>query len=448
MNLQVATIANKQKSRAAAPNTVPQEPNNRALFRFIDNREESVIQGQLQDVVQRSSRGRRKGKERAREKPVQRFAFIKGTQVKTGDERLTSKEQSDMVKDETVRDYESIEEFKQHAADGTDYIGNLKKGEAGVWVRFHPGGTNALGENHTKVVLDHVLEAVGGTKSFIHERFLDIDETKEQVPSTYALYTSDCQSRDREFGVENVLNKRPFAAETLVPKIGFGMVILYEMMGKDLKLLRSTGNGGPQTDHTGRVLLKTLRQAWAYAEDVVNWFGKDYKSYPDTLLMKKVKLFIPFYLSIKDKVDPFVQLLVYGDALGDKLDTDKWRGLASDLQIFAKLLGDAVYVQTLEYGGSGLDEKDRVQLLKEEEGGVKQTSMKQMNVMNTWRNTAFKRHVLDAIQNGVRYAGMGNEHLKYLLSQTMPGAMHPYDMTNGVMSAFRAKTISLRQKVE
>lgn len=382
--------------------------------------------------------------------PVQRYVFINEEQL-TAEEHDGTETEIGWIGDNTIRNYEDTGEFSQHASGTTDYIGNLPAPSEGTWVRFEPDGTNVIGENHTEVVLHHVLGAVG-SKDFIHERFLDIEDTADQVPKTFQVYTADTASRDEEYGLEEKEEKRKYAAETLVPKLGYGGQLIGQYLKtRPLKFFRSTGNGGPEKDHIGKVSLKVLRQMWAYAEDVVNWFGSGYEELPDTELLKWVKIFIPFYLKIKDLVDPFISELVYGEALGDTLDTNKYRDLAPLIMEFSQILGDTIYIQALEYEESGVT-GDREELLKAGAGG--KTNEEKKAVLNQWRNKRFKELVTEAINGGTRYAGMGANHLEYLLTQEMPGGMHSYNLSSNAkphaptkLPGFETKTQELRQKV-
>ena len=92
--------------------------------------------------------------------PIQRRAFVNDTQVGSNAPGLNGNMQA-MVNDNTIRDYQTMEEFQNHAAGNTDYIGNLADG---TWLRFFPTGLNIIGERHTEVTLSAVLNAVGPDK--------------------------------------------------------------------------------------------------------------------------------------------------------------------------------------------------------------------------------------------------------------------------------------------
>jgi hypothetical protein len=147
---------------------------------------------------------------------VQRYAFVGGKQV-TKAAGLSADKQS-FVTDTVVRSYDTDAEFTKHAARATDYLGNLKDG---TWVRFNPTGINLLGEDHTLVTLDQVAPAVNST-SFIYEPFSADDLSSS--PAMKAAYETENADRFKTMGVDGLADKKQVGAESLYPKIGYGMV--------------------------------------------------------------------------------------------------------------------------------------------------------------------------------------------------------------------------------
>src|SRR5262249_38598383 len=139
----------------------------------------------------------------------------------------------DFVTDHAVRDYLSVDEFKNHVAGKTDYLGTIA-GD-GTWVRFSPTGINVLGEMHeTEWSLQHVLSAVH-SKSFITEAIASEDPAAgTELKTAYDAHNAD---RYQELGIDQEKDKTKFGAEPLPPKIGYGMTGLlpYLNLGKGTK---------------------------------------------------------------------------------------------------------------------------------------------------------------------------------------------------------------------
>lgn len=121
----------------------------------------------------------------ARPVPVQRSAVVNGQPVTVGDPRLTTDKMIEWVQDQSRREYESMNEFEQHAAENTDYLGNMPSGQ---WVRFSRTGINVLGERHTGVTLPDMLKVVSGRTppGYLYEPFSTDDFSQE--PRTEAAY--------------------------------------------------------------------------------------------------------------------------------------------------------------------------------------------------------------------------------------------------------------------
>ena len=77
-------------------------------------------------------------------------------------------------------------------------------------------------------------------------------------------------------------------------------------------------------------------------------------------------------------------------------------------------------------------------------GGMpKGSSADQMAAFGKWRNFHFSHAVRDAAAKGVRYAGMGLEHLKYLRAEGLPPKSADYDMVAKNLIDFETLTKNL-----
>jgi hypothetical protein len=136
---------------------------------------------------------------------VQRHAFVRDKQVKPSSPNLTPTMKA-MAADTTVRDYRDGGEFADHADGKTDHLGTLRAGSPGTWVRFARTGSNLLGEDHTKVKLEHVMPAVGST-SFIYEPLATDDLSAS--PAMKAAYEQENAIAEQVLAGDTVDGREP-----------------------------------------------------------------------------------------------------------------------------------------------------------------------------------------------------------------------------------------------
>jgi hypothetical protein len=357
---------------------------------------------------------------------VQRWAFIGEKKVSPKLKSLDAVMQA-MAADSKVRSYTDMSEFGAHAAGTTDYIGNLANPESeGTWVRFAKKGTNILGENHTYVQLEDVLQAVGST-SFTSEP-LSVDDMPAGSHMK-AAYETENKDRFKRMGIEGVADKKQFGGESLFPKMGYGLqtLIPYVSGAKKLDELKSG-------QYVGQPVQRYLKIAWGHAKDLAGKVAAKQKVSGTEESLALV------YDVLKDKLDPFITGLPVDGYLGDALDTPGGKPLLKPLEQFSKM-----FVMTmLEAAGSDarLTATERKQLASMKSG----TDVEKMKVFGKWRNLHFSHAVRDAAKRGVRYAGMGYNHLKYLLSEGLPPNSKPYDMQGADIDKFEALTKKLAAK--
>lgn len=341
---------------------------------------------------------------------VQRYAFVKETQVMTPDKSFTPTMKT-MLTDTTVRNYDSTDEFKKHAAKQTDYLGNLTDG---TWIRFNDSGSNLLGEEHDYLPFENVIPYVG-SKSFIYEPFsADVLPEKSNIRSAYE---QEIQPIAAPLGVDKEKDKTQFGAESLFPKIGFGFTLGLQYFDGSMPV---TDLEAP--NYFGQPLQRYLKIAWAYSKDnkaTVDGLLKNKKA-----VLPKLKALANVHATVAAKLDPFITALPVNGYLGDafkKKPADA--ALLPLLAKFAVAVIDAMVERAATEKSSRLSEADRKKLQSQSI-----TASEKIALFSDWRDFLFEDNVKAAISRGVRYAGMGLEHLKALKTKSLPSSAHVFDM--------------------
>ncbi|MGW0432895.1 hypothetical protein ACWDV4_10165 [Micromonospora sp. NPDC003197] len=360
--------------------------------------------------------------------PVQRWAWVGATQIKPDDPALDPQMKA-LASDKLVHDYASDAEFREHAAGQTDHIGNLRgPASTGTWVRFAPGGTNLLGENHTHVTLEHVAAAVG-SRNFIYEPF-SVDKMSSGS-AMKAAYEAENQDRFNQFGVGGVADKQQFGAESLFPKMGYGLNLLVPYLDPsgsfdDLK------SGG----YVGQPVQRYLKIAWGHGKDIEAKVANLNKIQRLTI-SKEMKKLSKVVSATKAALEPFITPLPVDGYLGDPLDSVAGRAVVPKLREFCEAFVNAMLAQAST--DEGLTKQERKELGKM----PKASGDEREEVFGKWRNLHFSHAVRDAAQRGVRYAGMGRFHLDYLMAEGLPPNSRGYDMSGKDLADFETLTKNL-----
>ena len=364
---------------------------------------------------------------------VQRYAFLNGQQIAPDDPGLQTERMREFAADSLVRDYQSWDEFRDHAAGATDYLGHLWKDGREIWVRFSPQGTNIIGEQHVSLTLPDVLKAVGST-SFIYEPFVFEGLAGEE--NTRKAYQENLEStaeKLRAGGVEVGPDWTQHAAESLYPKVGEAMSLLRETLAKGT--LDNYGARGVQ-EYLGRITRRFLRIAWAHAKDLKRMGGARTE--------RQAKL-VDVYNDVKnrkggkglfrDSLDEFVTKNLRGDGhLGDDLAT--YPQFEEPIRRFLEALIDELlerdsYASTIALPGSA--------------PGVPLNWGDKGHRLGQARNRHFEDAVRRAGDSGVRYAGMGLEHSDYLRKRAeLPGNFHFYDLVTNVTTTLQDESARAR----
>jgi hypothetical protein len=361
--------------------------------------------------------------------PVQRWAWVSASQVMPTEPGLAPRMKT-YTTDSAVRDYGSMAEFADHAAGKTDYLGNLPatSGSPGTWVRFAPGGTNLLGEDHTKVTMEHVAPAVGST-SFTYEPFATDDLSGR--PGMKAAYETENADNFARFGVSMQPDKRQFGGESLFPKIAFAFVLLQPYVD---------GSGSLDDlkagQYVGQPLQRYLKIAWGYASDVVD----------EVAQLKQAKSVVPpahaqlaaTYTATKGDLDGFITALPVDGYLGASLDSTAGRRKLPSLARLNRAVVASMTVRMQTDTGITAEERTRLNAMP------RGTAAQQGTAFAAWRNLHFSHTTRAAVARGVRYVGMGREHLTYLKDEGLPRGSRGYDMVAKDLIDFETLTTNLK----
>ncbi len=358
---------------------------------------------------------------------VQRYAFINEVQVTKPDRSYTA-EMKGMVSDATVRNYNDLDEFKKHAGKQTDYLGSLADGR---WLRFSPTGTNLLGENHTKVTLEQVVPAVG-SKSFIYEPL-----SSDALPAGSAMraaYETEAQKRFKTFGIEKEKDKQPFGAESLFAKMGFNMTELIPFFDGRLPV-----SGLKKADYFGQPAQRYLKIAWGFSKD--NKAEVEAKQKAKAAVPPKYETLAKVHKKVEGKLDPFITALVVDGYLGDELEKRANVPLLPLLLEFATVFSEAMVRVAAADASSRLPMGQRAAYA----GSSTTSEADKEKLFTDWRNYNFEDNVKAATKRGVRYAGMGQLHLDYLVAAGLGADQHPFEMDGKDIAAFTALTDKLKK---
>jgi hypothetical protein len=362
---------------------------------------------------------------------VQRYAFVRDKQVLPSHPSLSPALKA-MAGDTTVRDYESGGEFAAHAEGKTDHVGTLRSpASPGTWLRFPRTGSNLLGEDHTRVTLEHVVAAVGST-NFVYEP-LAVDDLSAS-PGMKAAYETENADRLKRMGIGGVADTRKFGSESLFPKIGFAMTVL-------LPLLRSRSfDTLKKAQYVGQPAQRYLKIGWGYGKDVPAEIAA--RKAAGSPVPPELRKLAATCRRVAATLDPFVTGLPVDGFLGDALDTPSAGKVVPDLIAFGQDLEAAMAARLA--ADTTLSDAERKRLATM----PKRTEDQRGAMFAAARDMQFSHAVRDAVARGVRYAGMGQLHLAAMQAEGLPKGATGFDMTDkGIdISLFEAKTTSLAKR--
>ena len=364
----------------------------------------------------------------AEERPVpvvQRWAWVAGARVLPGGGGQTPA-MTAFASDTVVRDYVSSAEFKDHAAGKTDYLGNLPaaSGSPGTWVRFNPTGTNVLGEDHTLVKLEQVTPAVRST-SFIAERLATDDLSAR--PAMRAAYEAENQGTFATYGITNLPNKQLFGGESMFPKLAYAFnSMLPYVCGMEPMIDLKPGN------YDGQPYQRYLKIGWGHATDVAD----------EVATLVAAKQTVPAHLrrlaaaftATRGELDSFIKALPVDGYLGDALDTAAGRRKLRSLERFCRaLIGTMTALMKTDTSLTGAERRSLTRMPRGSRAERDTAFMR-------WRDLHFAKTLRDAVNRGVRYAGMGRAHMRFLVADGLPPNTRAFDMVERDLRAFEDLT--------
>lgn len=358
---------------------------------------------------------------------VQRHAFVGGAQV-TKDDPDAVGAVAGFVTDDIIRSYETKDELKQHAGGQTDYLGNLADG---TWMRFSPTGINLLGEDHTLVTLEMVVPAVG-SKSFIYEPFSS--DSLGDGSAIKSAYETENADRFKTFGIDQEKDKQKFGAESLFPKMGFGMNLALPYFDGSRKIKELEKAKG----YVGQPVQRYLKIGWGYGKDCKAEVAQ--KKAAKQPVKPKLEELAKVVTSVEGELDPFIAGLPVDGWLGDAFKSKPANAaLLPLLARFATAFIDAMVEQAID------DPSSRMDAAKKQKYAGATSSDEKDDLFSDWRNFKFEDSVKDAAKRGVRYAGMGQAHLEHLTNVGLPANGHPFEMAGKDLAAFKKETAGLKK---
>jgi hypothetical protein len=312
------------------------------------------------------------------------------------------------VGDDEVRAFRGWDEALAFAAGTTDYIGNLPgPTEPGTWVRYSPAGLNIVGEDHTYLPLEQTVRAVR-SRSFIYEQFAtDTLPADSEFKKAYLVENTALLGK---FGVDLATDLTLVGGESLFPKIADTVAELVPFFNKMEDMAKMTSGPGR---HWGKADQRYIKIGWGWAKDLVGHAN----THAETGLVQAVT-------SHHGILDPFITGLPVDGFLGDPLvqnsHADKYTPLLELCQAYVPVMMERAY------SDPGITPDERHLLTGMPTG----TGSERQKMFALWRNLYFAKATEKAAVRGVRYAGMGDAHRKWLEKKNrIPNNAHIYVVT-------------------
>jgi hypothetical protein len=203
----------------------------------------------------------------------------------------------------------------------------------------------------------------------------------------------------------------------------------------------------------GQPIQRGLKMAWAHAGDLSDELAakKNKKPSFQDKIHKKDKAKTPprqaalvaAYAELEGDLGPFITGLSIEGFLGDALGKADVATLLPLLHRFALVYTDAVVEAATLDPSARLDDEEKARLKKD---GA--TAEEKSELFSRWRDFSFEDSIAAATKRGVRYAGMGNNHLLHLIEVGLASGQHAFDMQGDAIDGFRTRTKELRKKAK
>lgn len=318
------------------------------------------------------------------------------------------------VGDNVLRDFLSWDEARAFAAGTTNYVGNLPgPAEPGIWVRFSAAGLNIVGEDHDYISLEQTTAAVR-SRSFIYEQFAtDILPANSEFKQAYLTENTALLGR---FGVNLASDLTLVGGESLLPKIANTVAELVPFFAGEEDMTHMTSGGGR---YWGQPDQRYVKIGWGWAKDLVGHASTAAENALVQAVNKHRALLDPFITGLP--VDGFL-----GDPLVLDIHKDKYQPLLELCQAYVPVMIERAHNDP----GIIVAERQHLATMPVD------TVDNQLKMFGLWRNLYFASATASAAARGVRYAGMGDFHRRWLqLNHRVPANAHVHVVTRELFGA-------------
>jgi hypothetical protein len=321
--------------------------------------------------------------------------WINGHGISEADVPSDAADMKPYVIDDVVRAFRDWAEARTFKDGRTDHVGNLPgPKEHGTWVRFQETHLNIVGEDHTYVTLDQVTKAVGSA-NFTYEPFAT--DVLPETSAFRAAYLEENRARLEGFGVSLTGDLTLVGGESLLPKIADTVAELVPYFNKTLRMRHLTSNPGC---YLGQPDQRYVKIGWAWAKDLA---AKVNRTPTEDRLLEAVE-------THRSILEPFITSLPVDGYLGDPLikdeHEDKYKPLLELCVAYVPVMIERAHADP---GITGEEQQTLRRM-------PTNTTEEQQDMFGLWRNQYFAKAVESAARRGVRYAGMGDNHRKWLES--------------------------------
>jgi hypothetical protein len=191
--------------------------------------------------------------------------------------------------------------------------------------------------------------------------------------------------------------------------------------------------------YVGQPIQRYLKIAWGHSKD--NKLEVDQKLSAKQFVPPKMAALAKVHGSVEGKLDKFITSLVVDGFIGDVLAKKENASLLAPLAEFAKAFTEAMLRMAAESPSSRLSTGQRLALT----GSGKTSETRKAELFSQWRDFSFEDNVKAATKRGVRYAGMGQNHLDHLVAVGLEKSQHPFEMAGKDITAFKTLTDKLKK---
>ncbi len=315
---------------------------------------------------------------------------------------------------------------------------------AGTQVTFPPTGSIVIGEFHVGTNFRQVHAGVserGAQPSFIDELF-PVDDLTDS-PRLRRMVEAGLKPVMEELNLPRDADVRQFGADSIFPKLGWALTQILSGLGSGPPFAALENGASPESQYLGRMLPHVLMMAWDYANDVADRGSGPEAPGPHRAERAATEYeLVRMVMAYREQIEPFVDLL-RGEAfpsdsdVGSDLDSEEDSAAGGDepvgrtddrmpeLSYFLttyreNFVGeedfDAVFlpalrtfVESLQAVLRGKVFDDAFLTQEQQENYYRSPDLGAM--FWAWRDQAMSEIAADAVRRGVRYIGVGVQHM-------------------------------------